>query len=179
MVTATPDRQTFRYRDSYEQDCVTEQTRENVARYASATPQMLDQRLEELSHEWAFERLIAGGSAAAILAGLLLVTVLDTAWLLVPAAFAALLLMQAFGGWSPWVPLLRRMGFRRGCEISHERYALKALRGDFQRLNTVVTPQDREDLARFEGEGGAVVTELAADVSDPEIVNHAIHAAKP
>src|SRR5262245_18131785 len=149
MMHTTLQRQTFRPQDNYATTCVTEATRENVARFAAATPQMLDQRLEELAHEWALERVISGGSAVMIFAGLLLVAVLDTAWLVVPAIVTALLLMQAFLGWSPMVPMLRRMGFRRSCEVNHERYALKALRGDFQRVGAVVTPQDREDLSRF------------------------------
>jgi hypothetical protein len=139
---------------------------------------MLDQRLAELAHEWAIERLIAAGSAVGIFAGLLLVGGLGVAWLVVPALFTLVLMTQAFTGWTPLVPLLRQWGFRRGCEIGHERYALKALRGDFQRLGAVVTPQDREDLARFEGEGGAVVPDPAPDASDPEVVNEAIRAVK-
>ena len=35
-------------------------------------------------------------------------------------------------GWCPPVPFLRRMGFRTASEIDYERYALKALRGDFK-----------------------------------------------
>jgi len=178
MFPIPTNQHAYRYTDNYDRDCVTEQTRENVARYVSATPQILDQRLEELSQEWAVERVIAGGSAVGIFAGLLLVAILGVGWIVLPATITALLLMQAFVGWTPLVPLLRRMGYRRGCEIGHERYALKALRGDFQRLNAVVTPQDREDLARFEDEGGSIVGDSAPDASDPEIVNHAVRAAQ-
>lgn len=178
MFPTPTGQQVFRDMDNYDRDCVTEQTRENVARYASLTPQLLDQRLMELSHEWALERIIAGGAAVGIFAGLLLVAIFGVGWIVVPATITAVLLMQAFAGWTPLVPLLRKLGCRRGCEINHERYALKALRGDFQRLNVVVTPQDREDLARFEGEGGAVVPDSVPDASDPEIVNHAIRAAQ-
>jgi hypothetical protein len=32
------------------------------------------------------------------------------------------------------VPVLRRLGFRTASEIDHERYALKALRGDFEKF---------------------------------------------
>jgi hypothetical protein len=140
---------------------------------------MLEQRLKDLSGEWGIERVVAGGCGVAILGGLLLVAALGPAWVALPGVFAILLVMQAFAGWTPMVPLLRQMGLRRSCEIAHERYALKALRGDFHRVATVTTPQDREDLSRFEGEGGAVLEDPAPDASDPEIVNEAVRAAHP
>lgn len=34
-------------------------------------------------------------------------------------------------GWAPPVPILRTIGVRTLQEIDHEKYALKALRGDF------------------------------------------------
>ena len=44
------------------------------------------------------------------------------------------LLQQALQGWCPPLPLLRRLGFRTAEEISQERNALKALRGDFDKV---------------------------------------------
>jgi hypothetical protein len=44
------------------------------------------------------------------------------------------LLLHAVQGWCPPVPLFRRLGFRTSAEIHQERYALKALRGDFSNL---------------------------------------------
>lgn len=44
------------------------------------------------------------------------------------------LLQHALQGWCPPVPVLRRLGFRTQTEIDEERYALKALRGDFREL---------------------------------------------
>ena len=38
---------------------------------------------------------------------------------------------HAVKGWCPPVPLFRRLGVRTCGEIERERYALKALRGDF------------------------------------------------
>jgi len=44
--------------------------------------------------------------------------------------------VHAVKGWSPGSVLLRRMGFRTRQEIDREKYALKALRGDFEELST-------------------------------------------
>jgi hypothetical protein len=47
---------------------------------------------------------------------------------LVPPAF---LVYHAIEGWCPPVPILRRLGVRTAREINREKYALKAIRGDF------------------------------------------------
>ena len=52
-------------------------------------------------------------------------------WSLLPGVIGGFLLQHAVEGWCPPVPLLRRLGFRTEAEIQRERYALKALRGDF------------------------------------------------
>jgi len=52
-------------------------------------------------------------------------------WLILPAAVTAFLFQHAIQGWCPPVPILRRLGFRTSDEINKERYALKAVRGDF------------------------------------------------
>ena len=40
--------------------------------------------------------------------------------------------LHAVQGWYPLLPLFRRMGIRTETEIATERYALKAIRGDFR-----------------------------------------------
>jgi hypothetical protein len=47
----------------------------------------------------------------------------------------AFLFQHAVQGWCPPVPILRRLGFRTVTEIEQERHALKALRGDFARVD--------------------------------------------
>jgi len=55
-------------------------------------------------------------------------------WLLLTTMVQGFFLQHALQGWSPPVPLFRRLGFRTQNEIESERYALKALRGDFTDL---------------------------------------------
>jgi hypothetical protein len=50
------------------------------------------------------------------------------------------LLQHAVQGWCPPIPILRRLGFRTADEINRERYALKALRGDFDSIADKKTP---------------------------------------
>jgi hypothetical protein len=67
----------------------------------------------------------------------------------------AFLLQHALQGWCPPVPVFRRLGVRTTAEIDRERYALKALRGDFKRLDASFRdagPRERADAA-LEGAG--------------------------
>jgi len=53
---------------------------------------------------------------------------------LLPTVVLSFLLLHAIQGWCPPVPVLRRLGIRTREEIDRERYALKALAGDFAGL---------------------------------------------
>jgi hypothetical protein len=52
-------------------------------------------------------------------------------FLLFPAVIGGFLMQHAIQGWCPPLPIFRRLGIRSMEEINRERYALKALRGDF------------------------------------------------
>jgi hypothetical protein len=69
------------------------------------------------------------------LLGLTLGLTLDRRWLFLPLGVAAFLLQHAVQGWCPPVSVFRRLGVRTAGEIARERYALKALRGDFEDLS--------------------------------------------
>ena len=67
--------------------------------------------------------------------GSLLASVVDRRWMLLPLAVGAFLVQHALQGWCPPVEIFRRMGVRTRPEIDREKYALKALRGDFAEVN--------------------------------------------
>jgi hypothetical protein len=66
------------------------------------------------------------------LAGVVLGATMDRRWFFFPAFVGGFLLQHALQGWCPPMIWFRRMGVRTQTEIDHERYALKALRGDFR-----------------------------------------------
>src|SRR4051812_46146817 len=113
-------------------EAIRRQTEKNVAHYASAGPEAIDRRLAELDREWDIERVLEANAASASLAGLALGTFVDRRLYVLPALVAGFLLQHAVQGWCPPVPLFRRLGFRTATEIDEERYALKAVRGDFR-----------------------------------------------
>ena len=94
----------------------------------------IEARLTELDREWDIERTIEANASTIAFAGIILGTTVNIRWLILPFAVTGFLFQHAIQGWCPPVPVLRNMGFRTADEINKERYALKALRGDFKRV---------------------------------------------
>jgi hypothetical protein len=152
---------------------------ESVSTHAQAHPQALDRRICELSREWDTDRVVETAWGIVILAGVGLAVAFSLWWLFLAGAGAVCLLSHALFGWDPLLPLYRRWGFRTSTEIDYERYALKALRGDFQKLVAITTPEDRDAISRLEGEGGpSYEGPQTPDAADPEVVQEALKAAK-
>ena len=99
-------------------------------------PEDIAERLRELDREWDIERTLETGSASLTLLGLALGTLVNRRWFALAAAVQGFFLQHALQGWCPPLPLLRRLGVRTQAEIERERYALKAIRGDFASVGT-------------------------------------------
>lgn len=106
---------------------------EHRVRFYSRHPDRIEARLEELDREWDMERVLETNASGLALTGVAL-SFLDRRFLLLPFAVLAFLLQHALQGWCPPVTLFRRLGVRTRTEIEAERYALKAVRGDFRGL---------------------------------------------
>lgn len=100
--------------------------------YYAQNPQKINERLLELDQEWDIERTLETNAASLSLFGTVMGIAASRKFLLLPAVVTGFLLQHALQGWCPPVPLFRRLGVRTQAEIEAERYALKALRGDFQ-----------------------------------------------
>lgn len=121
----------------------------NVARYSRATAPAIDERLAELDREWNIERALQANAGALALAGLGLGAFVDRRFYALPALVAGFLVQHALQGWCPPLALLRRLGFRTQAEIEQERYALKALRGDFGDSTRTMSGSSRDRLGRI------------------------------
>lgn len=97
-------------------------------------PQEIDERLEDLRKEWDVERTLELNAAILGLAGVILGISNNKKWLILPVAVTTFLLQHAIQGWCPPLPLFRKLGYRTRREIDKEKYALKAVRGDFKYL---------------------------------------------
>lgn len=110
-----------------------EETERRIAYYL-AHPEQIDQRLRDLDQEWDVERMIETEAPTMTLSGIALGALLGRKWLVLPLFAQSMVLLHAVQGFYPLLPIFRRMGFRTTKEIAAERYALKAIRGDFQRV---------------------------------------------
>ena len=110
---------------------IAQETEERIRFYA-ANPHRIHQRLQELDEEWDMERTLETNASGLALVGVALGAFVNRRFLALPALITGFLLQHALQGWCPPVPYFRRRGVRTATEIERERYALKALRGDFQ-----------------------------------------------
>jgi hypothetical protein len=115
-------------------DRIRRQTEESVARCAAAGPRAIDRRLAELDQEWDTERCLETMAPTFTLLGLTLGLTVSRRFLIIPFVVQGFFLQHALQGWCPPLPVLRRLGVRTQAEIDQERYALKALRGDFRQV---------------------------------------------
>ena len=105
-----------------------------IVRLEGAPDAEVAQRLQALGREWDVERLLQTNASLIVLLGLALGTTVDKRFLWLPAAVFGFFAQHALQGWCPPIPVFRRLGVRTQREIERERFALKALRGDFDQL---------------------------------------------
>lgn len=124
---------------------IDERISQSVKAYEGKGRNAISQRIQELEREWDIERVLEMNASALAFTGLVLGVTHSRKWLLVPAVVLPFLFQHAVQGWCPPLPVLRRLGVRTREEIDREKYALKALRGDF--ANADRTPYEAEQAA--------------------------------
>lgn len=105
---------------------------EVITRYANEGPDSIGRRLEELDGESDVERVLEINASTLTLIGIALAVFVSPWFLFLSAVVMTFLLQHGIQGWCPPLPVLRRLGIRTRREIDVEKYALKALRGDFE-----------------------------------------------
>lgn len=141
MIPASSTRVPAHTPDKVNQE-IRRQTEANIAYFAAGGLDAIETRLRELDQEWDIERTLEANAASISLFGLTMGALVDRRWFTLPTIVAGFLLQHAIQGWCPPVSVFRRLGFRTRTEIDHERYALKALRGDFSNLPKLTTGMD-------------------------------------
>lgn len=94
----------------------------------------IEYRLFELDNEMDLETYLHAQSTSLTLAGLILSLSVNKKWLLLPLATSLLSLANLTQRRKNSISFLRKLGFRTRDEIEKEKYALKAIRGDFKYL---------------------------------------------
>lgn len=103
--------------------------------YADKTGYEISKRIEELDHEWDIERYIEANAAIFSFIGVILSLKESRKWFILPVLVSIFLFQHAVQGWCPPVSVFRRYFIRTRKEIEAEKYALKALRRDFDRVS--------------------------------------------
>jgi hypothetical protein len=119
----------------------------SVAYYALHREE-IDQRLRDLDLEWDIERTLEANASGIAFLGIMLGAFVDRRWLVVPAAVTGFLMQHAVQGWCPPLALFRKRGVRTAGEIALERFALKALRGDFDQLDADGAGEDLDRVVQ-------------------------------
>ncbi len=154
------------------------QTAQTIEQVAEGGAEAINERLECLDREWSSGRAGKATAAAMIAAGLGLAgsekprraLALLGGGLLAHALWTRRGLLDG---------LFERMGFRCHSEIERERVALRTLRGGFHGLPTLQHIENREDISRFEGEGGTTLDADEAKYDHQEAARDLLHAAQP
>lgn len=114
--------------------------KENIEDFSTRTKAAIDKRIARLDAEWDIERMLELNFSLLSAGGAFLAAFADRRWLALSIVVNAFMLQHSLEGWCPPVSLLRKMGFRTREEIDREKFALKAMRGDFD-----VPPADSEE----------------------------------
>lgn len=140
---APPDR--VRAHSSREQNQrIDAQTQQCLERYATGDREAISRHVDALDREWDVERYLQMNAGIVSLSGVVLGAMVSRRFLVLPAVVFGFFFQHATQGWCPPLPVFRKMGVRTRREINQEKFALKALRGDFEHVSPP-TPTDREE----------------------------------
>lgn len=121
---------------------IEEQTEHNIEFYSAQPPEVIEKRIDELGREWSIERYLQVNVSTVGLTTAVLALISSRKWAVLSVAALGFFMFHALRGFDPPLPVLRRVGVRTRREIDREKYALKALRGDFSKV-VVEHPQPR------------------------------------
>lgn len=110
-------------------------TQQCLELFAARSTDEIGRHIAAVEREWDVERYLQTNASIVSLGGLLLGATVDRRFLALPAIVFGFFLQHAVQGWCPPLPVFRGMGVRTRREINREKYALKALRGDFDALD--------------------------------------------
>lgn len=115
---------------------IDKRTKENIYQLShNLESNEVGRRIGELEKEWDIDRTLMANASTLSLAGVVLGSTVNRNWFVLPGVVVSFLLWHAIQGWCPPLPIFRKLGYRSRKEIDIEKFAIKALRGDFQKLD--------------------------------------------
>lgn len=129
--TSAPESNVRRHTSLAQNRKIDELTLQNIEQYSNTPDTVISQHLQELDKKWDIERSLEVNMATIALTGIALSAVFSKKWLFLPAVVLGFFIQHAVQGWCPPLVVFRGLKVRHRSEIDQEKYALKALRGDF------------------------------------------------
>lgn len=120
--------------DKYNEE-IDAMTLDNIKKY-SVTPEVITYRLKKLDKEWGIERWLELNMSVISLIGITLALTVSPYWIILTCIVLLFFIQHAVQGWCPPLPIFRANKVRTRAEIDKEKYALKAIRGDFKGMST-------------------------------------------
>jgi hypothetical protein len=146
-----------------------------LARVADGGDAPLAERLHQLDSEWSANDVAQVATATLALSSLLRKS---SARSNLASLIAGLALADSLRHRHSFLArIFQTFGFRDREEITCERNALKALRGDFVGTPTIQDVENRTDIERLEGEGGPVMDPDDAKLDPKDAARQLIHAS--
>jgi hypothetical protein len=118
-----------------------------LVRAAGQAPESIARRINELDDEWDIERWLEMNASALAFTGVVLGIFVNKKFFAIPCIVLPFLFQHAVQGWCPPIPIFRRRGVRTRREIDAEKFALKALRGDFAEVERNGDPKNTAQAA--------------------------------
>ncbi|QRO00387.1 DUF2892 domain-containing protein [Archangium violaceum] len=122
---------------------IDERVEKCVRHMAEQERSAISEYLAKLEHQWDLNRVVTVAASAVTVLGLVAGAKDGRGWRVLSGVAAGLLLQHGIFGFGPLSELVRVLGARTRREIDLEKFALKALRGDFERI-----PHEGGPLAR-------------------------------
>jgi hypothetical protein len=119
---------------------IDDQTRSNIRHFGAQSLAELDARITALERKWDMERILETNASLLALSGAVLGLTVNRKWFWLTGGVLGFLAQHALMGWCPPVPVFRQLRVRTQNEIDRERYALKAIRGDFAHVSAAPSP---------------------------------------
>ena len=114
---------------------------EQIEKFQGPSHEIISHRLQELENEWDVERYLEVNAASLGLLGLVMGSFFGRKWFVLTGVVTGFMLQHGMQGWCPPLPLIRAFGVRTRKEIEEEKYALKVLRGDFDKISASSEPR--------------------------------------
>lgn len=138
------------------QERIDRETEERVRFYATQPEEIISCHMDEPEHEWDIERVLEISASALAFTGIVLGVTVDRKQLwLSGGVVLPFLFHHAVQGWCPPVSVFRRMGVCTRRQIDAEKFALEALRGDFDLVPVEHEPDPRTRPRGVAGSEGA------------------------